>query len=67
MAIMTKLIHYILIALMLNLSVAVNAEDTSKECDWKIIEETKEIGKVEVEPKLEGRQMMMVLGPLSAK
>ena len=33
----------------------------------KIIEETKEIGKVEVEPKLEGRQMMKVLGPLSAK
>jgi outer membrane protein TolC len=39
---MTKLIHYILIALMLNLSVAVYAEDTSKECDWKIIEETKD-------------------------
>ena len=27
---------------MLNLSVAVYAEDTSKECDWKIIEETKD-------------------------
>lgn len=33
----------------------------------QIIEETKEIGKVEVAPKLEGRQMMMVLGPLSGK
>ena len=29
----------------------------------RIIEDTKEIGKVEVKPKFEGRQMIMIIHP----
>ena len=32
----------------------------------KVREETSEIAKVEAEPKLEGRQMMMVLAPTNS-
>lgn len=33
----------------------------------KMIEDIGAVGKVEAEPKMEGRQMMMVIGPVSAK
>ena len=39
---MKKLIHYFLIAIMLNLHVAVYAEDQPKGCKWEVIEETAE-------------------------
>ena len=38
--------------------------DLGKELMNKIIEETKDIAKVESQPKFEGRQMVMIIQPI---
>ena len=48
----------------MNLASELNAKQKSKELMNKIIDETKDIAKVESEPKFEGKQMVMIIQPI---
>ncbi len=42
-------------------------QDLGRQLLERVAEDTKEIGKIENMPKMEGRQMVMMIGPLPAK